>query len=354
MPHLPRFQKLPSVFAHQSFLQSFVFSAGAVGQLLLIICVGFLFVKRGWLNDQALKGLTRLLIDVVAPCSLGLSLAKGFNMGVLDECAPLLVLPALWIIVTVVACKIYFRFWKRGADAITDNAATAMAAMQNSYYIPLSVVTAIIPAAQRDLAVVFVGICVLSVNPLQWTLGTWLLVPRDEETRRDWRHSLAHVVNAPIIGIVAGALFSFIPAVASAAQNTPESNYALRMIFQSVGAVGACMNGLAMVILGGLIASCPLTSALRFRLLLPVFLSRFLIVPGVIFLMLRSGSLNVAPLAAFVLLLEAACPSAMNLALAARRFEGEWETISSLLVIVNCAAVLILPFWMAAGFTFFR
>lgn len=331
-----------------SLLNAFSISFEAIFKLFLIAFVGFVFVRKGYISDDGINGLTRLMIDVIVPCALGISMIKGFRVELLEEYSSLLLFPALWIPLSAVMALGFFRLW-RGKNPAQDRAATALAAVQNSFYIPLPIVLAILHPDLHALAIVLIGISVLPVSPLQWTLGTWLVMGEKAAAARDWKMSFFHTLNLPVLGIIGGALLSLLPPFVSAAQGDPESFLPLRLVLSAMGMIGTAMGPMAMIILGALIARCTIGKGMSIRLLIPVVLIRFGIVPGIMYWLLSIGFIPAAPLLAFVLMLEAAAPSAMNLALAAKRYGGEWETISSLLLVVNLIGVLVLPFWMALG-----
>jgi predicted permease len=338
-----RRQNLPEV----SFLSSLLISFEAIGKLFIVALVGYVFVKRGHFDSSVLSGLSRLMIDVIVPCALGVAMVKSFRWEDLDQYSPLLLFPALWIIGSAVACKLWFRAIPGGSpDA--DNAATAMAAVQNSFYIPLPVVMAVMPE-HAHVAAVMVGVAVLAVNPLQWTLGTFLVMGKDSKTERDWKSSLFKTLNPPIVGIVGGAVLSLFPPMVAAAQGQPDSNLLLRIMLNSMEIIGKAMNPMAMVVLGGIVATTQIGAVLNLRLVAPVMLSRFVLVPGIIYYLLKSGFIPADRVLAFVLMVEAASPSAMNLVLAAKRYGGDWQVLASLLVVINALGVIVLPLWMAAA-----
>jgi len=112
---------------------------------------------------------------------------------------------------------------------------------------------------------------------------------------------------------------------------------------------GSAMPPLAMILTGALIAKCELRRAISVRRVLPVLAMRFLITPGLVLLAIRGGLLPVSGLPAFILMLVAASPPAMNLALAAKRYDGDWSIISGVQLVASLVALAALPIWMSIG-----
>lgn len=333
-----------------TFLQGLMTSGEAIGKLFLVAMVGFVFSRRKLVSDDAFRGMTQLLIDVIVPCALCVNMVKGFKPEILTDASPMLLCPALFIPLTTLGCLLYYRVLHKGTNRGADYGATALASIPNSIYIPLPVALAVTPPEMKVQVSVLVGAAVMAINPLQWTLGSFLVTTGEKrEVKSDWRKSLLHIVNGPVIGIMAGLALSFIPAFVSAAKGEPTAYRGLRLVMSAMEFLGQCMAPLAMVVLGAMVANCELRRVFSWRLVLPVALFRFVLVPGAVYALIRAGQIPVEGVAGVVLMIECASPSATNLALAARRFGGEWEVVSGILLIVNTLALLALPFWMALG-----
>ncbi len=333
---------------HASALETFLVCLEAIGKLFLVALLGFLAIRWRFLSNEGLEGLTKLMIDVIVPAMLCLAMVRGFDLDTLAEASPLILLPALYIPLTVALCLLFFRLRPAGLPG-TDRAVSAMAALPNSFYVPLPLALAVTSEDQHILVGVLIGVGVFAINPFQWTLGTWLVTGNGGAERRDWRQSLASTFNGPVLGVIVGAGLALLPGMPEAARGEAEAFAPLRMLFGAMGVVAAAMPPLAMIIVGALIAQCRIGHAFTLRSLLPVMLFRFLLVPGIIMLMLRWDWIPADPLTAFVLLLVAAAPPAMNLAIAARRYGGEWEVASGVQLIASLAAAIVLPVWMTIG-----
>lgn len=333
--------------ADASFGATLLTSFEVIGRLFLVALIGFILVRAKVLKDEGLNSLTRLIIDAIVPCALGVAMIKGFNRESMALVWPLILMPPIFIPLTVIFSKFYFRFW-RGGHAPTDRAICALAAIPNSFYVPFPVALAMTPPEMHVQVGILLGAAVLAVNPLQWTLGTFLVVG-EHAGKQTWTSSLKHTLNGPVLGVVGGVILSFVPGFPAAAKGAPDAFMPLRMVLQAMDLVGKAMAPLAMIVIGALIAKCEFRRAISVRLLLPVVFFRFLAVPGIIYFLIQGDLLPVSGLAAFVLMLEASAPSAMNLAVVARRYGGDWDIISGVQLIINLIALVTLPLWMTLG-----
>lgn len=330
-----------------TFFETLLVCFEAIGKLFLVVLVGFIFVRRKWMTDVGLNNLSRLTIDVVVPCALSVSMMKGLNSETITSTWPFLMLLPIFIAFTVLIMMGMYKIWP-GGDGVSDRAAAAMAAFPNSFYIPFPLALAITPPDLQPYVGMLVGAAVLAINPLQWTLGTWLVMGEKGGSRR-WKESLKHTLNAPVVGTIGGSILALVPGFPEAARGEAGSFMPLRMVLQSMELIGQAMAPLAMIIIGGLIAGCTLRRAASFRLLAPIILFRFLIVPGIVLLIVSQNWLPISGIVVFILLLEAASPPAMNLTVVARRYGGDWDVISGIQLIVSILALITLPIWMTVG-----
>lgn len=328
-----------------TFGQGLLISFEAIGKLFLVILLGVVLVRRRILSPDVVNGMTRTMIDVIVPCALGISMIKGFNLDRMDLVSPMLIFLPLAIVFTTVVCLLFFRLTAGGPPSARDRAATALASVPNSFYIPFPVALAVTPPEHHILVGVILGAAVLAINPIQWTLGTWLVMG-ERRGRMSLKQTLGGVLNGPVIGVAGGALLALFPPFVSAANGEPDSVFLLRMILGGAEIVGQAMAPMAMLLTGALIAQTRV-GAVTMRRFVPVVGMRFLIIPGIIYYLLVRGEIPGGELLALLLILEAASPPAMNLALAAKRFGGEWETASALSLWANLTGLVALPVWMA-------
>ncbi len=334
-----------------TFISSLSISFEAIGKLLLVALVGFLAVRKNFLNEAALNGLARLMIDVVVPAALCANMVKGFNREVLVEGSALILLPLIWITASIPLTLIYFKLFPGDGNWAADRATSVLASVQNSMYVPLPLGLAVAPPEFIPLVIVFVGMSVLVVNPLQWTVGTWLLMDQQKD-RRDWKSSLKMALNGPVLGVIIGATLSLVPGLSEAARGEEGSLLGLRMIFGAMGFIGTAMAPMAMILTGALIARCELKTSLTVRRVSVVIVMRFLLIPLGIFLLLKGGYIPATGFVAVMLMIQACAPPAMNPAIVAKRYDGEWQVVSAILLVSNVVALLAMPVWMALGLRF--
>ncbi|HMZ52815.1 MAG TPA: AEC family transporter [Candidatus Sumerlaeota bacterium] len=317
-----------------------------IGRLYLVALVGYVVVKRGALGPNGIEAITRLMIDVIVPCALSVAMIKGFKNGGWEMISPLILFLTLAIALSAALTTLLFRFFP-SKDRATDRVTSSLASLPNSFYIPMPIVGGLVPHEYQALAIMLVGGAVLAVNPLQWTVGLWLIM--EERKERDWASIFRGFTNGPVIGVISGIILAQFPAVVSAVNGDRDANTLLKMVLGAAGMIGQLAGPMAMVMVGALIASTSVRRTFSPYHFSVICFVRFLLIPGIAFLLIKSGQIPGGPLVNLELIVVAAAPSAMNLAIAARRYGGNWETTSAMLFGVNIVAIIALPIWIAAA-----
>ncbi len=327
------------------YLAGLVSSLDIVGQMGLLVLLGFLIVRRRWISSGTLSDLTRVLIDLVIPCAFILAMTRSFTFDLFRQAMVLAIVVAAWITLTWVFGTSWFRLF-RGGTATGDRSVTAMMMISNSIYLPLPVILAVTPEPLRDTAVVYVSIAALPSIAIMWTAGVLLLSGAERPSTGE---RLRLMLNAPILSLVAGILLTLVPGVREAARAEPGAFIPLGMLFSVMNYLSQMLTPLAMLILGGMIASGSGTGHAGLRYAIPLIGVRLLLVPGIVCILLRSGLLDLPSLAGTVLLLVAAAPPATNHSLIALRYHGEWNLVARLQLIAHAAALITLPIWLSIG-----
>jgi hypothetical protein len=311
----------------------------------LLVLLGFFMARKGWLSSDTLSDLTRILIDVVIPCTFILAMARSFTFEFFRQGFVPALVAAGWIVASWGLGALWFRLFP-GDSVNRDRSVTAMMMISNSIYLPLPVILAVVPEPMHDTATMYISIVALPSILIMWTAGVALLSGSAGPSPGE---RLKMVFNAPILSVVAGILLTLIPGVREAALSEPGSFFPAKMLFSGMGYLSRILSPLAMLILGGLIASGAGNRRVPLKYVVPLIGVRLLLIPAVVYGLIRSGLLELPSLASTALILVAAAPPATNHALIARRYHGEWALVSALQLITHVVALATLPLWLSVG-----
>jgi malate permease and related proteins len=329
----------------EAFLEGLYTSLDIIGQMALLVLLGFILVRRGWIGSHTLSDITRFLIDAVIPAAFILAMTRSFSFRLLEQGAVLALVAAGWIVFSYVFGTLWFKLFP-GGTASRQRAVTAMMMVSNTLYLPLPVILAVTPPELHDQAIVYISLIVVPSSMAMWTACVLLLAGFGSPAPRE---RLKLILNPPLLSLAAGILLSAVPCARAAARLEPGAFPPLVTLFQAAGYLSQLLSPVAMLVLGGMIAGVKGRGTARLQEYGPLLSVRLLVVPAVVFALLRWVLPELPPPAGAVLLLAAAAPPATNHALIARRYGGEWELVSSVQLIVHLAALLTLPVWLALG-----
>ncbi len=325
------------------FLNALGTSFDVIGRMALLVILGFVLVRKRILGEHTLGDITRFLIDIVIPSAFILAMTRSFSFALLEQGGILALLSAGWIILSWGFGTAFYRVFP-GPSQGRDRSVTAMMMISNSLYLPLPVILAVAPAELQDTAVVYISVISLPSILFMWTAGVRLLSGPVELTAAQ---RMKKVFNPPIVSFFLGIILSTVPGVRESARCEAGGLPVLSTVFSAMDHLGRMLSPMAMLVLGGMIASAGGAGRVPMRYLLPLAAVRLVLVPGAALLLLLSGAVDLLPLAGTVLILVAAAPPATNHALIARRYHGEWQLVSSLQLITHLIALVTLPVWLS-------
>lgn len=331
----------------QSFLEGLYTSFDIIGQMALLVLLGFIMVRRNWIRDETLSDLVRFLVDIVIPCTFVLAIARSFSMDVLKEGLVLVLFSSSWIVLSWAAGTLLYRILP-GGDPRSDRSVVAMMMISNSIYLPLPVILAVTPEHMHDQAIMYISMISFPSIVFMWTLGVKLLGSSAALTTGE---RLKRVFNPPIVSFLFGIAISFIPGVRESARGLEGGIAPIETLMSVLEFVSRMLSPMAMIILGGMIAGAGGIRRITSRYFLPLVLLRLLAVPAAVYAV--AANLSVEPLAATILILVSAAPPATNHALIARRYGGKWKLVSALQLAVHLAALLTLPLWLSLALNSF-
>ncbi|MDX2177398.1 MAG: AEC family transporter [Candidatus Sumerlaeia bacterium] len=327
-----------------AFLDALAIAFKAIAKLFLLGLIGFVPMKLGKITERQFKLAVRFAVDVFVPLTLVLALARSFTPAALTEGSIVILMAVFWIVGGALLTQIWFRF-RPGESPAQDRAISAVVAIQNSMYLPIPMAMAVLPPELREQALVYIGLAIFATSPLQWTLGTYLVSDRRDEPAH-WLETVKKSLSMPVLGVVAGVLLSMVPPVAAAAKNDPASPLLLREAFGVVRILSLLISPIAMILLGMMLASVDTKERIRKRHAGLAITVRLLVMPALVFLAMGLVE-GVPPLVRFIVMLEAASPSAINLAIAAQRFGAQGALVSRLQLPIYACAIVTLPVWVA-------
>ncbi|MBU3959046.1 MAG: AEC family transporter [Candidatus Omnitrophica bacterium] len=312
------------------FLESFKITGFAVGQIFLLAAIGYLLIKKNILNHQGLDALSKLVIGITLPLLIFCQLVKDFKFSLYPHWW---VFPLLSIVITgagLIAGAVFIGFI-RGAQEKAQF--LSLVTFQNSGYLPLGLIVALLPRDQAGTLLVYLFLFLLGFNLVIWSLGTYILSFHQRK-----RFELGSLFSPPVIAILFSLLFIFL----GLDKFMPEA------LVKPLRLVGDCTLPLAMFVIGGNLAQIQLGKINKKAISL-VFLAKLIILPLAGLLLILKFKLP--QLLGLLILMELAMPPATSLSLITRHYKQEDLLISQGVFFSHILSILTIPLFLSLYFT---
>jgi predicted permease len=209
----------------------------------------------------------------------------------------------------------------------------SLSAMQNSGYLPIPLAAAVLPEDLIPLGLLLIFVYMLVMGLIFWSAGIWLIT---EGSARDWRENIRKTINPPIITMLLGLLFLWAP--------VREGFKSLPALQESLDLIGNTTIPLVMFVLGGSLGdrtSMKKTGGIVTGISALVKLAA---VPACALLAIRF--IPMERTFAFVLVLQAAMPAALNHIVIARGYGGNVPLTAGALSVQYILSLATVPFFL--------
>ncbi len=292
-----------------------------VGMLAVIIFMGFLIVKMGYVDAKHKDSLSKLIVRLILPCLIISSISKeNFDVSRLDEFATVLVL-AVFCILTLFALGIITAKLLKVPKA-TENVHKMMMCLGNVIFIGYPVIT-----AMYGNTGFFYSIIYWLINDLfMWTVGVILLSKKESaEKEKLWKTFLNPNTIAFAIAIVMFVCKIKLPLI----------------INEAATSVGGLTTALSMIFIGMTLATVDVKKTMAKWWVFVLVPLKLVIMPILFLLLFRNLGINDVILG--VVVLEAAMPSQTVLTMLAHEHNADYEYTAVGLFITTLLSLLTLP-----------
>jgi predicted permease len=304
----------------------------AIGRLFLISFLGYLAVRTRLLSAVAIQCLSKYVIILALPCLIISSLGQDLQydlLGRMGYCLlAALLLNGFGLLAAFAARRLFLAEHQRGRRMFLT-----LSGLQNSGYLPIPLVLAILPVEQRAAGLLYVFSYMFVMSNIFWSLGVFLIV--DQGKVGGVVENIRKIFNPPLIAMLI-SLFFLVPAVQSAYLN-------ISLLSEVLTAVGDTTIPLVLIILGGSFASIAGERS--------VFLAagaaaglKLLAIPAIT--LLAAIWLQLDRIFAFVLILQAAMPAAMNHIVVAQEYDGDVAFASQSLFVQYLLSLFTVPLFL--------
>jgi predicted permease len=305
---------------------------GALGKLFFLSTVGYLAVRFRLLPAGIIEAISKFIITVSLPCLIIATLGTHLHYDQMGTLA-LGSLAALTLNISGIAFALVFRRLFVSTQEQGRNLFLSLCAMQNSGYLPIPLIAAVLPDDVRAQGLLLTFVYIIVMGALFWSLGVWLVT---EGAAKNWRENIRNIVNPPIIAVLFGLLF-LIPQVRTGFTAVP-------YLRESLSLVGNTTIPLVMIVLGGSFGKGISLHERGGRIIGISAIVKLMVVPVLVLLAVKVFEMN--RIFGFVLVLQAAMPAAMNHIVVAREYGGNIPLTARALFFHYMLSIVTVPIFL--------
>lgn len=312
------------------FFESFKVTGFAVLEIFILGALGFFLVKKKILGDTGLDSLSRLTIEITLPILIFCQLIKDFTFHVY---ANWWIFPLISIAITVLGLVVgvVFSFFIHGAEHKLQF--TSLVTFQNSGYLPLALIGALLPKEQADVMFMYLFLFLLGFNLVMFSFGSYMLTFKQSK-----KFEMVSLFSPPVVATLATLLLILIGF----------DKFVPEFIFKPLKLVGSCTLPLAMLVVGGNLAQIHLGHIDKKAIFLLV-IAKLLILPVLGLVLLAKFKLP--ELIGLLVILELAVPSATLLSVINRHQKKEDLLIGQGIFFSHIFSLISLPVVLSLYFT---
>jgi len=308
-----------------NFVTMFQTTLIATLQIFMMGAVGYFLVRRKIIDDSGLVMLSKLVISLFFPVFSFYQLIKHFSFASY---------PHWWIFPLVSLCVTAGGFllgWLmtglfKGISYKKDF--VAVVGFQNSGFIPLMLAATMFSGQVAQELYICIFLFLIGFDLVLWSFGIWFLTHHKVD-----KFDLKNLLISPFTAIVASLILialgldRFIPS----------------FVMKPAEMFGACALPLAVMVVGGNLALIDIFAVEKKEITLAV-LSKLVFLPALALLAVLA--LGVRGPIGFLIIMQAAVPSANSLSVIARRHQIEDKFLNQGVLFTNVFSVFTLPVFL--------
>lgn len=313
------------------FLESFKISSLAVTQIFILGLAGYFLMKKNLLGEAGLDILSRLVVEVTLPLLIFSQLIKDFRFDLYPNWW---FFPLLSIAITIIGLAIgsIFVGFIKGKQHKWQF--LSLNAFQNSGYLPLALVAALLPAEKADTMFIYLFLFLLGFNLIIWSFGVYMLSLHENK-----KFEMGSLFSPPVIATITSLLIIFLG----------WQRFVPQTLLKPLKMIGDCTLPLAMFVVGGSLALVRLKN-IDIKAVSFAVLAKLIILPLLgLWLVIR---LKLPELIGLLILMQLAMPAATSLSVIMRHYKKEDLLISQGVFFGHMIGLITLPLFLSLYFTF--
>ncbi len=311
------------------FLDYLKITSVAVSQILLLGAIGYFLVKKNILGEDGLNALSRLVIEITLPILIFCQLVKDFKFNLYPNWWSFPLLSLVINLFGLITGLLFIGFIRGEQHRIQFLSLTTF---QNSGYLPLVLVAALLPKEKMDVMFIYIFLFLLGFNLVIWSGGVYMLT-----FTRAKRFEMGSLFSPPVIATI----FTLVLIYFGLDKFVPEG------LMKPLRMAGECTLPLAMFVIGGSLAQIKLRHIDK-KVMFYMSLAKLIILPLLgLWLVVQ---LKLPELLGLLIIMQLAMPSATSLTLITRHYKKEDLLISQGVFLGHIFSIISIPLFLSLYF----
>lgn len=294
-------------------------------QIFIIGAVGFFLVRIKVMDENGLRLFSRLVVSLFFPLFSFHQLVSHFSFARY---------PNWWVFPLIsfgITLSGFFLGWlfRLSPKASFKKEFIALVGFQNSGFLPLLLAATMFAGDRAQQLYIQIFLFLIGFDLTMWSFGVWFLT----------RHKVGgfHIkslLTSPFVAIVTALIFVFFG----------WNYYIPEAVLKPMKMLGDCALPTAMLLVGGNLAVIDMFSSNKREVLKAAFAKLILLPTLALWLVL---AIPVNPAIGFLIILQAAVPSASSLSVIARHYHIDDQFLNQGVFFTTVMSVLTIPFFLS-------
>jgi malate permease and related proteins len=288
--------------------------------LFLIIFIGYIIRKKGFINEEINKGLSNILLDITLPALILFSITgTEIEKSVIFNVKVMVILSCLIYAFVIIFTNLFLKY---SQIAVTKSTVfNALLVFGNVGFMGYPIIGAIYPS----YGIFYAVISNIIFNIILYTYGIYIFtVDKGKE-----KINIKNLANNGIIAIIIGFIFIL------TGNKMPE------IISGALESLGEMTFPLSMLIIGSSLTNVKFKAIFRDKDLYLLAFLKLLILPLLILLLIRQFALPV--IICNILILLVAMPSATNVVIFAEKYDNNYNFASEGVFFTTLLSLFTIP-----------
>lgn len=292
--------------------------------LFLLIMIGYIAMKVKFVSSGIKGHISNLVLNITLPLYIFTAMQFEFSASVLKETGVLVFISFMFYAGVTLLSYIYAGVFKLKGSK--KDVFQYVIIFSNVGYMGYPIMYEL--AGEKGMF--YAAIYNLSFNILTWTLGVFIMSRhKNSSEKQSLKQKLKHVINPSLVAVVLG-FTCFILSI-----KIPE------LLMTTFKSVGQTTTPLSMMFIGMILAEIKLSEIVNDISVLIVSVVRLLIIPILVYLILRT--LGVSGLVLTIPVVLSAMPAAANTAVVASKYENDYKLASKLIFVTTLLSIVTIP-----------